>query len=387
MPSSEFPGETFIRTDITEGRDPNEKLTVVLDYFRYAFVRQKAFSGLVIFDVLPSKESPEKTRFWVRMDPLESTEPVLTGYGDPPNNLKQSCPIRVTMGRDDFFYLWSGEASSPALVAALLLTGRVKVDNWLRFGDLRHFVSSFNYATPNWIAFYKGRGQMENVERLFEAQRIRARAAGKVVDEKTGDIIDTKSVETKSVVLSNQLEKKEVVSNSFASESSETSPQISLVTLIQDKNSINADLVVPTELSFKETQSLDTQKENIPIQSLIHSEMTPEKVHEKSLNHSQVEDLTLIADKIMIKEHSLVTRDDSEESRSHVDDNDEMSLFSSSSSTSLTAQNSNDNALHSELPLLSSSSSSYPLSLSSTSSSLTISSQFLSEHSQSRDTA
>ena len=186
----EFAGETFVRTDNTEGRDPNEKLTVVLDYFRYAFVRQKAFSGLVVFDVLPSKESPETTRFWVRMDPREATDPVLTGYGDPPANVSQSKPIRVTMGRDDFFYLWSGEASSPALVAALLVTGRVKVDNWLRFGDLRHFVSSFNYATPSWIAFYRGRGQIENVERLFEAQRIRARSAGKVVDENTGDIVD-----------------------------------------------------------------------------------------------------------------------------------------------------------------------------------------------------
>lgn len=186
----EFAGETFVRTDNTEGRDPNEKLTVVLDYFRYAFVRQKAFSGLVVFDVLPSKESPETTRFWVRMDPREATDPVLTGYGDPPANVSQSKPIRVTMGRDDFFYLWSGEASSPALVAALLVTGRVKVDNWLKFGDLRHFVSSFNYATPSWIAFYRGRGQIENVERLLEAQRIRARAAGKVVDENTGDIVD-----------------------------------------------------------------------------------------------------------------------------------------------------------------------------------------------------
>jgi hypothetical protein len=54
----EFAGETFVRTDNTEGRDPNEKLTVVLDYFRYAFVRHKAFSGLVVFDVLPSKECP-----------------------------------------------------------------------------------------------------------------------------------------------------------------------------------------------------------------------------------------------------------------------------------------------------------------------------------------
>ena len=34
-------------------------LNVFVDYFRYAFLRPKAFSGLVVFDVLPSKDSPE----------------------------------------------------------------------------------------------------------------------------------------------------------------------------------------------------------------------------------------------------------------------------------------------------------------------------------------
>jgi hypothetical protein len=69
-------------------------------------------------------------RLWVRVAPSEVKEPVLTGYGDPPASLSQTRPIRVTMRREDFFYLWSGEASSSALLAAL--TGRLNVDNCSR---------------------------------------------------------------------------------------------------------------------------------------------------------------------------------------------------------------------------------------------------------------
>jgi hypothetical protein len=301
----EFAGEPFVRTDTSEGRDPNEKLTVVLDYFRYAFVRPKAFSGLVVFDVLPSKESPETTRFWVRMDPTEVKEPVLTGYGDPPASLSQTKPIRVTMGRDDFFYLWSGEASSPALVAALLVTGRVKVDNWLRFGDLRHFVSSFNYATPSWIAFYRGRGQIENVERLFEAQRIRARAAGKIVDENTGDIVDPKPIQTEhSDVLTNAAQTVITMAGNVCN-TSESSSSMSLeenVNIVKTQNaSASSDSVLnlndTIDLCGQEVRStLANQRGTTAEQIPFDDSSSMSDLQLQNCRNSQVEDMRLITD-------------------------------------------------------------------------------------------
>jgi hypothetical protein len=301
----EFAGEPFVRTDTSEGRDPNEKLTVVLDYFRYAFVRPKAFSGLVVFDVLPSKESPETTRFWVRMDPSEVKEPVLTGYGDPPASLSKTKPIRVTMGRDDFFYLWSGEASSPALVAALLVTGRVKVDNWLRFGDLRHFVSSFNYATPSWIAFYRGRGQNENVERLFEAQRIRARVVGKIVDENTGDIVDPKPIETEhGDSLSNVAQTVTTMAGNVCN-TSDSSSSMSMeenVNMVKTQNASKSsdsalNLNDTIDLSGQEVRSTMTNQqgaiaEQIPLDDL--SSMSDLQL--QNFRYSQVEDMRLVTD-------------------------------------------------------------------------------------------
>jgi hypothetical protein len=301
----EFAGEPFVRTDTSEGRDPNEKLTVVLDYFRYAFVRPKAFSGLVVFDVLPSKESPETTRFWVRMDPTEVKEPVLTGYGDPPASLSQTKPIRVTMGRDDFFYLWSGEASSPALVAALLVTGRVKVDNWLRFGDLRHFVSSFNYATPSWIAFYRGRGQIENVERLFEAQKIRARAAGKIVDENTGDIVDPKPMQTDHSDSSSHVAQTVTSMGGSVCNTSESSSSMITEENVNIAQTQNASKSSDSALNLNDTIHLSGQElrstltnqqgttaEQIPLdESLQISELQLQ-----NFRNSQVEDMRLITD-------------------------------------------------------------------------------------------
>ena len=301
----EFAGEPFVRTDTSEGRDPNEKLTVVLDYFRYAFVRPKAFSGLVVFDVLPTKESPETTRFWVRMDPTEVKEPVLTGYGDPPATLSQTKPIRVTMGRDDFFYLWSGEASSPALVAALLVTGRVKVDNWLRFGDLRHFVSSFNYATPSWIAFYRGRGQIENVERLFEAQRIRARAAGKIVDENTGDIVDPKPIQTDhSDSLSNVAQTVTTMGGNVCNTSESSSSMITEenVNIVKTQNaSKSSDSVLNPNYTFDSSgqevrSTLTNQKGTTAEQIPLDESSQISELQLQNFRNSQVEDMRLITD-------------------------------------------------------------------------------------------
>ena len=82
--------------------------------------------------------------------------------------------------------------ASVAAVGAMCLTGRIKV-RWFRYHDLQQFASSFDYSTPTWIQFYRGRGQEDAVHALLVQQWRLALASGKLVSD-NGSFIDPASI-------------------------------------------------------------------------------------------------------------------------------------------------------------------------------------------------
>jgi hypothetical protein len=94
---------------------------------------------------------------------LAEGQRVETWEGLPPDG-KYSAYTEV--GRDDFFYVYSGAASVGA-VATMCLTGRIRV-KWLRFHELQNFAMSFDYSTPTWVDFYRKRGQEDQVAVLMK---------------------------------------------------------------------------------------------------------------------------------------------------------------------------------------------------------------------------
>ena len=112
-----------------------------------------------------------------------------TWDGLPPDG-KYDCYTEVS--RDDFFLVYSGRASIPQ-VGAMCLTGRIKV-RWFRYQQLQQFASSFEYATPLWIAFYRGRGDKQKADDLMVQQWKLARKAGNKLVADDGNLIDAANV-------------------------------------------------------------------------------------------------------------------------------------------------------------------------------------------------
>lgn len=95
-----------------------------------------------------------------------------------PRDGKYTC--HTTMTRDDFFFLYSGQAS-PATVASMCLTGRIKV-KWFRYHELQQFAGAFTYSSPNWIMFYRLKEKEELYRLMLKQQWERGHAAGQLVD-------------------------------------------------------------------------------------------------------------------------------------------------------------------------------------------------------------
>jgi hypothetical protein len=150
-------------------RDPNVLLGEILSYLRFSYLPSSKYSGTALFEV-PKTDVNERLIFWIRCDPKA---PVETGFGMPPDG-KYS--VWTTMSRDDFFYLYSGDAG-PGAVATMLLTGRLTVQ-WLNFSALKSFAASFDYSNTNWVAFYKAHDMPVEVARMMRLQWSRADARG-----------------------------------------------------------------------------------------------------------------------------------------------------------------------------------------------------------------
>ena len=91
--------------------------------------------------------------------------PTVVGYGLPADG---KYTVWTTMSRNDFFYLYSGDAG-PGAVANMLLTRRLAV-KWFALHSLQAFASSFDYSNSNWMRFYKSRGEMQDAARMMEIQ-------------------------------------------------------------------------------------------------------------------------------------------------------------------------------------------------------------------------
>lgn len=167
-------------------KDPNVLLGEILAYLRFSYRPSTKYRGTALFEV-PKTDVNEKLIFYIRCDP---EKPVETGFGMPPDG-KYS--VWTTMTRDDFFYLYSGDAG-PGAVASMLLTGRLTV-RWLNFAQLKTFAASFDYSNTTWVAFYRAHDMPLEVTRMMQLQWSRADAQGaKAIVMEDGSVVVDESV-------------------------------------------------------------------------------------------------------------------------------------------------------------------------------------------------
>jgi hypothetical protein len=79
-----------------------------------------------------------------------------------------------------------------AEVAAMCLDGRIKV-RWFRFRDLQQFSLSFNFSAPNWVSFYRKRGEHEKLRDFMRRQWLIADQRGVLV-ESSGEMVSPHSL-------------------------------------------------------------------------------------------------------------------------------------------------------------------------------------------------
>lgn len=183
---SGYTGSSTLAAPKEVKKDPNVLLGEILAYLRYSYRPSTKYRGTALFEV-PKTDVNEHLIFYIRCDP---DKPVETGFGMPPDG-KYS--VWTTMSRDDFFYLYSGDAG-PGAVASMLLTGRLTV-RWLNFAQLKSFAASFDYSNTNWVAFYRTHDMPAEVMRMMQLQWSRADAQGaKAIVKDDGSIVIDESI-------------------------------------------------------------------------------------------------------------------------------------------------------------------------------------------------
>lgn len=140
-----------------------------------------------MFDIPPSPVSPP-FKMYIRVDPSAGGV-VDAGLSLPPDG-KYS--VYTEMSRDDFFFIYSGEAST-GMVASMCLTGRMKV-KWFKFHELQAFAGSFDFSTPAWLGYYRSTGQTALAQALLADAWTKTRKKGAVMDP-DGHVTDPHSVD------------------------------------------------------------------------------------------------------------------------------------------------------------------------------------------------
>lgn len=184
MASSQLTKPTESAPVVVVARDPTAELAEVLDFFRFAVKPTSTWSGTAVFDIWKSELNPRLV-ISIRVHPDRSVE---TWFGLPPDG-KYTCYSECS--RDDFFLVYSG-AASPAAVASMVLTGRIRV-RWFRYLDVQNFGLSYDFSTPAWVAFYRSRGEALYADQLMLQHWRRLEPKGLFIDE-NGNVVDPKTV-------------------------------------------------------------------------------------------------------------------------------------------------------------------------------------------------